>query len=85
MSPQEKRHGVMARIRTSDLRIERPTLYHLRYPARRFIYGCVYVIVCYRSDDPKKHDHDYDDEEDEEILGSDDDEQEDPRDYCKGG
>jgi hypothetical protein len=33
MSPQEKRHGVMARIRTSDLTIERQTLYHLRYPA----------------------------------------------------
>ncbi|XP_042895086.1 SRSF protein kinase 3 [Parasteatoda tepidariorum] len=27
----------------------------------------------------------FEDEEDEEILGSDDDEQEDPRDYCKGG
>jgi hypothetical protein len=34
MSPQEKRHGVMARIRTSDLTIERRTLYHLSYPAR---------------------------------------------------
>lgn len=42
--------------------------------------------LCRRSDEPKKHDHhDYDDEDDEEILGSDDDEQEDPRDYCKGG
>jgi hypothetical protein len=28
MSPQEKRHGVMARIRTSDLTIKKPTLYH---------------------------------------------------------
>jgi hypothetical protein len=37
MSPQEKRHGVMARIRTSDLTIERPTLYHLSYPARQFL------------------------------------------------
>lgn len=26
-----------------------------------------------------------DEEEEEEILGSDDDEQEDPKDYCKGG
>jgi hypothetical protein len=34
MSPQEKRHGVMARIQTSDLTIERRTLYHLSYPAR---------------------------------------------------
>jgi hypothetical protein len=34
MSPQEKRHGVMARIRTSDLTIKRQTLYHLSYPAR---------------------------------------------------
>jgi hypothetical protein len=34
MSPQEKRHGVMARIRTSDLTIERRTLYHLSYTAR---------------------------------------------------
>jgi hypothetical protein len=33
MSPQEKRHGVMARIRTSDLTIKRPMLYHLSYPA----------------------------------------------------
>jgi hypothetical protein len=33
MSPQEKRHGVLARIRTSDLTIERRTLYHLSYPA----------------------------------------------------
>jgi hypothetical protein len=32
MSLQEKRHGVMARIRTSDLTIERRTLYHLSYP-----------------------------------------------------
>jgi hypothetical protein len=31
---QEKRHGVMARIRTSDLTIKRPTLYHLSHPAR---------------------------------------------------
>jgi hypothetical protein len=38
MSPQEKRHGVMARIRTSDLTIERPTLYHLSYPARQKMY-----------------------------------------------
>jgi hypothetical protein len=36
MSPQEKRHGVMARIWTSDLTIERRTLYHLSYPARQF-------------------------------------------------
>jgi hypothetical protein len=35
MSPQEKRHGVMARIRISDLTVERPTLYHLSYPARQ--------------------------------------------------
>jgi hypothetical protein len=34
MSPQEKRHGVTARIRTSDLTIERRPLYHLSYPAR---------------------------------------------------
>jgi hypothetical protein len=34
MSRQGKRHGVMTRIRTSDLTIERPTLYHLSYPAR---------------------------------------------------
>jgi hypothetical protein len=33
MSPQEKRHGVMAQIQTSVLTIERPTLYHLSYPA----------------------------------------------------
>jgi hypothetical protein len=33
MSPQEKRHDVMARIRTFDLTIKRPTLYHLSYPA----------------------------------------------------
>jgi hypothetical protein len=37
MSPQEKRHGVMARIRTSDLTIERRTLYHLSYPARALL------------------------------------------------
>jgi hypothetical protein len=30
---REKRHGVMARIRTSDLTIERRTLYYLSYPA----------------------------------------------------
>jgi hypothetical protein len=36
MSPQEKRHGVMAQIRTSDLTIERLMLYHLSYPARPF-------------------------------------------------
>lgn len=42
------------------------------------------VVVCGRSDEPKKHEPDYDDDEEEEILGSDDDEQEDPRDYCKG-
>jgi hypothetical protein len=36
MSPQEKRHGVMARIRTSDLTIKSPTLYHLSYPDRHF-------------------------------------------------
>jgi hypothetical protein len=34
MSPQEKRHGVMALIQTSDLTVERPMLYHLSYPAR---------------------------------------------------
>jgi hypothetical protein len=39
MSPQEKRHGVMARIRTSDLTIERPTLYHVSYPA--FLWHCL--------------------------------------------
>jgi hypothetical protein len=33
MSPQEKRH-VMAPIRTSDLTVQSPTLYHLSYPAR---------------------------------------------------
>jgi hypothetical protein len=32
MSPQEKRHGVTARIRTSDLTIKRPIFYHLSYP-----------------------------------------------------
>ncbi|GFU36152.1 hypothetical protein NPIL_435001 [Nephila pilipes] len=31
------------------------------------------------------YDMPYEDEDDEEILGSDDDEQEDPQDYCKGG
>jgi hypothetical protein len=43
MSPQEKRHGVMARIRTSDLTVERPTLYHLGYPA---IILMTMVITC---------------------------------------
>jgi hypothetical protein len=46
MSTQEKRHGVMARIRTSDLTIERPTLYHLSYPARLYVefgYDIVWV------------------------------------------
>jgi hypothetical protein len=50
MSPQEKRHGVMARIRTSDLTMERPTLYHLSYPARQL---CQYdisqqALICYK-------------------------------------
>ncbi|XP_025106527.1 SRSF protein kinase 3-like isoform X2 [Pomacea canaliculata] len=37
------------------------------------------------SEEAKKPEPDYDEDEEEEILGSDDDEQEDPRDYCKGG
>jgi hypothetical protein len=52
MSPQEKRHGVMARMRTSDLTIERRTLYHLSYPARHVNYmkqcGLKFSCVCAR-------------------------------------
>jgi hypothetical protein len=33
MLPQEKRHGVMAQIQTSELMVYRPTLYHLSYSA----------------------------------------------------
>jgi hypothetical protein len=36
MSPQEQRHGVLARSRTSDLTIKRLTLYNLSYPAMYF-------------------------------------------------
>jgi hypothetical protein len=32
LSSQEKRQGVLMRIRTSDLSIQMPTLYHLSYP-----------------------------------------------------
>jgi hypothetical protein len=48
MSPQEKRHGVMAQIRTSDLTIKRPTLYHLSYPARPkgLKTRCFCLLVC---------------------------------------
>nr|XP_002741614.1 PREDICTED: SRSF protein kinase 2-like [Saccoglossus kowalevskii] len=35
--------------------------------------------------DDQDRDYDEDDDEEEEVLGSDDEEQEDPKDYCKGG
>jgi len=51
----------------------------------------IYVSVCVNSSSTKTADanvpesyHSKSDDEDEEILGSDDDEQEDPQDYCKG-
>jgi hypothetical protein len=46
MSPQEKCHDVMARIRTTDLTIKRPTLYHLSYPARQQMYT-IHITFCY--------------------------------------
>jgi hypothetical protein len=42
------------------------------------------VFVCYRSEPCNTLSNDPAEGEEEEILGSDDDEQEDPRDYCRG-
>jgi hypothetical protein len=42
------------------------------------------LFVCYRSEPCNTLSNDPAEGEEEEILGSDDDEQEDPRDYCRG-
>jgi hypothetical protein len=60
MSPQEKRHGVMARIRTSDLTIERRTLYHLSYPARQSSHSFIHSFIQKRwGVDSSKHHYTY--------------------------
>jgi hypothetical protein len=37
LSPQEKRQDVLTKIPTSDLSIQRPTLYHLSYPDKIYL------------------------------------------------
>ena len=47
--------------------------------------SCYYIVYCIFSEDKQRTSYaDHDKSEDEEILGSDDDEQEDPHDYVKG-
>jgi hypothetical protein len=45
MSPQEKPRGVMAQIRTFDLTIGRPALYHLSYLAREHLFSSGFISL----------------------------------------